>query len=315
MLPTFLIIGAQKCGTSALYDLLAQHPDVYMAPHKEPHFFAWFGRPYDLTGPAARRAAWQIVHRREDYEALFDGARPDQARGEASTGYMQEPVAAGHIADTIPDVRLIAVLRDPVARAWSAFHHARRDGVEPLDDLLAAVAAEPERIQQRWRGMTYYVTTGLYARALRPFLQRFPPHQLRLYLLDDLRRDPTAVLRDMFDHIGVDPDAEIDTARRAGAGRIVRSPRLDLAARRSAPARWLRRHLPEAPLRRLYALINQRPDTGVPTHVRRELAPRFAPDIAELSALLGRDLSAWLHGGPVPPAPDGTVGHHPRVTR
>lgn len=311
MLPTFLIIGAQKSGTTTLYEHLADHPEVFMSRVKEPHFFAWYGREYEMAGPRAADAAWQIVNRREDYERLFEGAGAAVARGEASSGYLQTPHAAANMREVVPEVRLIAVLRDPISRARSAFEHARRLGLEPLGDLSAALDAEPERIEADWSGMVRYVQTGRYADALAPFLDTFPVEQLRIYLTDDLARDPVGVLHDVQAHIGVSRrDPAVPDARH-NRGRAVRSPRVELALRGSRLVSGLRDRLPEGLLRRAYAAVNERQPEPLSPEVRGRLVAAFEDDVRRLSSWLGRDLTPWLRGERVPP-PDGPFGAVPR---
>lgn len=312
MLPSFVIIGAQKSGTTSLYHYLDEHPEVFMSRVKEPHFFAWEGQEYDLGGPNAEHAAWQIVSSREVYEDLFADGAGHAARGEASSGYLQTPHAADAMWRHAPDLRLIAILRNPVRRAHSAFLHARREGVEPLKDFEAALDAEPQRIQERWQGMVFYVTTGLYAAALAPYLDRFPPEQIRLYLSDDLQRDPVGVMQDVYRYVDVDAAFEPDVAQRHNTGRAVRSPAIHMFVRRVATRDTVRRALPKRLARGVYRVLNERQQDPLSSDLADRLATTFAPDLQELTRLMDRDLSPWLAGQAVPPPDDGVLGRHPR---
>lgn len=312
MLPTFVVIGAQKAGTTALYAHLAAHPGIHMSGLKEPHFFAWEGREFDLAGPRAEDAAWQIVNDLASYEALFDGARPDQPRGEASSGYLQAPHAAARMRDHVPDLRLVAILREPVSRAHSAFLHARRQGVEPLPRFEDALAAEPARVEQDWTGMVRYVTTGCYATALQPYLDAFPPGQLRVYLNDDLARDPGGVLADLYAFVGADPGFRPDVAERHNVGRAVRSPALDLLVRRTGLADLARTAVPERFARRVYGLLNEKRPDPVSDAARAWILERVGPEIEAMSGLIDRDLTPWVRGERVPPPADGQLGRTPR---
>lgn len=311
MLPTFLVIGAQKCGTTSLYHYLDAHPDVYMSRLKEPHFFAWEGRDFDLAGPNAADGAWQLVSSLEDYEALFAPGANHAARGEASSGYLQAPHAAEAMRRHAPNLRLVAIFRNPIRRAHSAFLHARRQGIEPLADFEAALNAEPQRRRDDWTGLVHYTSAGMYATALDPYLAQFPASQVRLYLNDDLQRDPVTLMQDLYGFIGVEPTVVPPVETRHNAGRAVRSPALDLFVRRTGLADLIRRAVPGSVARRVYGTLNERTPEPLPDHVAGRLARQFAPEVARLSRMLGRDLSGWFDGSGVPPPADGMLGRTP----
>src|SRR3712207_4104321 len=128
-LPNFLVIGAMKSGTTALYYYLEQHPEIYMSPVKEPNFFS------------QENAADTVTHI-GTYEQLFKGASGKKAIGEASHSYLYEPRAAAEIRRYVPKVKLIAILRNPIDRAYSHFLHMVRSGTEPLDDFAQALREE-----------------------------------------------------------------------------------------------------------------------------------------------------------------------------
>jgi hypothetical protein len=140
LLPTFLLIGAAKAGTTSLYHVLRDHPQVWMSPVKEPHYFSVAER----DRPAGGYWPGGTVNRWADYVGLFDGARPDQARGEASVEYLHAEGVPLAVRACLPDVRLVAVLRHPVDAAWSRYWMAVRDGqtTRPFEALLDE---EPER--------------------------------------------------------------------------------------------------------------------------------------------------------------------------
>ena len=119
-LPDFLVVGAPKSGTTSLYRYLEGHPDVYLSPVKEPRYFAFPDTPPRFVGPGAKDLNREIVWREDDYRALFAGRQPHhRAGGEASATYLWAPGAAERIARTVPESRLIAILRQPADRAFS----------------------------------------------------------------------------------------------------------------------------------------------------------------------------------------------------
>ena len=302
MLPNFLILGAAKAGSTSLYRYIGQHPDVFMSPSKEPDFFVWAGKNVDIRGPEAERVRQRVVPHLADYRELFGAANRETALGEASTAYLYTPDAPLHIRKHIPEAKLIAILRNPIDRAYSAFLHARRAGYEPLADFEEALAAEPIRIRDRWGGLTHYTTVGMYAQQLERYTSVFPQEQIRIYLYEDMVRDPCAVVQDAFGFLDVDPTFEPHIMRPQNKGVVVRSRRLH-SLMSLEKTRSIARHLLPSGLRSsLYFAIRRRnrlPIDPIRPQVRASLAHLFEPEIARLSRMLGRDLSPWLESGEV----------------
>ncbi|HEX9660552.1 MAG TPA: sulfotransferase [Rhodothermales bacterium] len=162
-LPDFLVVGAAKSGTTSLYHLLRQHPDVFMSAVKEPGFFALKNRDLQFNGPGDMNAIGRCsVNSLETYTALFDEAGSGVAAGEASNIYLYSPEAPPAIKAAIPNVKLIAMLRDPVERAFSAYLMMLRDNRETLPFKLALAQAE-KRAGQGWSYMWQYQSGGRYA--------------------------------------------------------------------------------------------------------------------------------------------------------
>ena len=129
MLPSFLIIGAAKAGTTSLWDFLKAHPQVYMPDIKETNFFALEGTRADFKGPGDDECLNRLaVTDLESYERLFEGVTDQVAIGEASPLYLYHPEAPRRIKALIPHTRIVAILRNPTDRAFSSFMHLVRDG-------------------------------------------------------------------------------------------------------------------------------------------------------------------------------------------
>ncbi len=309
--PTFLIIGAAKAGTSAVFDQLGQHPGVFASPRKEPHFFAFEGEEVHFTTPPGvsdpmRRIA---ITGWPEYQALFEGADPSQASGEASTQYLYVPGTAERIHRRVPSVRLLCILRDPVSRAYSAYLHKRRDDQEPIEDFVEALRAEPRRIAENWGLLWRYADGGRYATQLKRYLRVFDREQLRVYLYDDLRRDPLGTVRDMYRFIGADDAFEPDVGRQRNVSGLHRSGalrRLYRAQKNPTAVRLAKALLPSGMRARI------KHDVLMPMH-QRDLRKPPLPDAArawlhqalddevrELQDLIGRDLGAWLERGSGP---------------
>jgi hypothetical protein len=265
--PNFFVVGAAKSGTTALYHGLLHHDDVYLTAPKEPHFFAYLADPVALghlypDETAARRR----------YGELFAGVSGEAAVGDASTTNLVVEGAAEVIAREVPGARIVAVLRQPVDRAFSQWRHFRVAGGEDLADFAEALRQEDARAAAG-RAFTYrYLGWGRYAGQLRPYVERFGRERVLVHLYDDLCADAAAVLRTTFRFLGVDESVDI--------------PPLGRFNEMQAPARvggW----------RSLIARRPPPPEPSLDPGLRAELTAGFEEEIAALEALIGRDLSAW----------------------
>jgi hypothetical protein len=230
-LPDFLCLGAQKAGTSTLYDLLRRHPEVALPAGKEVQYFSRHHH---------RPLRW--------YAARFAGARPDQRAGDLTPYYLFHPEAPGRISEALPHARLLVLVREPVARALSGYFHARRHGKEPLP-VEAAFEAEEARLRGAdlalaapggrhdahwWHG---YLARSRYDVQLARYRARFPASQLLVVRSEDLFADP-----------------EPTWARIQGfLGLTVAPPPVPLP--RSNPGRGEAEHVPEALRARLRASL------------------------------------------------------------
>jgi hypothetical protein len=295
-LPNFLIIGAAKCGTTALYSYLQQHPDVFLSPSKEPQFFAFEGETLRFRGPGVTINETAIT-RLDDYRALFADVRGESAIGEASALYLYVEKAADRIRRHLPEVRLIAILRNPVDRAYSSFMHLRREGREPITDFRAALAAESGRIRDDWGFLWRYRDMGRYHEKLRRYYDRFPREQIQVLLYDDFRADAPAAVRSVFRFLGVDEGFLPDTSLEHNVSGIPRSravydalwgkSRVGRALEQILPGRWLA----DVRARSASRLLRREP---LDPALREELIREWREDVLPLQDLIGRDLSRWL---------------------
>jgi len=306
MFPNLLLLGAAKSGTSSLYRYLGQHPQVFMSPFKEPTFFVWEGREYDIRGPGVEQIGKRMVKDIDSYLRLFSDGSRQRIRGEASTGYLHTPGVAERIRQHIPDAKLMAILRNPIDRAYSAFLHAQRLGLEPMSDFEQALDDEPHRVRTGWIGLTTYATVGMYAEQLERYVAVFPCHQIRIYLFEDLARDPIGLAQDAFRFLGVDDSFEPDVSMQANRGSAVRSVRLASVFSTLRATSFGRRSRLGRSVRTFVSGLNEKPKGQLTPNVRRRLAAVFEPDVDKLSRLLDRDLSPWLEGGTA-------VANHPGV--
>ncbi|MGI9659247.1 MAG: sulfotransferase family protein [Gaiellaceae bacterium] len=238
LLPSFLIIGAARAGTTSLYSYLVRHPSVRAPTHKELHFF-------DLN--YERGLDWYRRH----FPAVLPGNREGSLTGEASPYYLFHPAVPSRVAQTLPDVRLIALLRNPVDRAYSQHQLASRHGRDELS-FEQAVAAEPERLageSELSHRHHSYLARGLYAEQLERWYEHFPREQLLVLRSEDFFSDPPAIYADVL--------------------RFLELPPYEL---------------------REYRAYNQKPYDGLSPALREELERYFAGPNRRLADLLGRDL-------------------------
>jgi len=298
-LPNFLVLGAMKAGTTALYYYLRQHPQIYLnAGRKEAQFFCNEGRPPRFTGPGDDDVNRYVISSIDEYRQMFAGAGAEPAVGEVGTVYLYVPGSEERIRHHVPDARLFAILRDPVERAYSSFLHLARERLEPCRDFAEAVRREPERRRQGWSPHWHYLEAGFYADQVRRYLKAFDRHQLRFYLYDDYAANPVATLQDMFRFLRVDDAFVPDVRLRHNVAGVPRSHRLHHFLDRPHLVKRLLRPLLSSERRlavreRLRALNLRRPPR-LRREMRRHLIGVYQDDVHALEELLERDLSPWL---------------------
>jgi hypothetical protein len=302
-MPNFLIVGAAKSGTSALYAYLRQHPQVFGSEIKEPGFFAYESTPAQFAGPRASEGERQRITDLERYQALFRRVGEARAVGEASSIYLYSTTAPKRIHHYVPDVKLIALLRNPVDRAYSGYRYSIRDGKEPLGSFEEALAAETDRIAGNWHPIWHHKSLGFYAQQLKRYLQLFSRTQFRVYTYDSFQANPVKVLQDVYGFLGIDSGFVPDVRVRHNVSGTPRSPLLHSFLAHPSPfkdafkpllPRVVRHHL-----RRARSVIMERniipQGPRMAQETRRSLMQVFRDDILELQTLIDQDLSGWLN--------------------
>ncbi len=207
VLPDFIIAGAQRCGTTSLYNNLVQHPDVTSALVKEIHFFDVHFR----RGPS-----WYRSHFPSYLGAYLRRLRGRATvTGEASPYYLFHPHAARRVAATVPNAKIIVMLRNPIDRAYSHYQHERRRGFEPLD-FGAAIEAEQARMagelprmldNEEYDSFAYrhhsYLARGMYASQLRAWRALVPAERMLVLRSEDFYRDPRLTMREVATFLGL----------------------------------------------------------------------------------------------------------------
>ncbi len=296
-LPDFLIIGAARAGTTALHSYLRQSPDIFMPRHKEPNFFAFEGEALACKGPGAdfiNNSVTQLA----DYTALFDAAPADACLGEASPLYLFSPKAPERIAHHVPQVRMVAILRNPVEQAFSHYLYAAKYRIEPITDFTEALHREEERMALGWQPLFGYSRFPRYAEQLDRFFACFPREQLLIRTYEDYLSDPIRLIADILAHIGADATFRPDMSEKMNAGGVPKNAVFQDFLMKSNPlTRAIGLVVPKQARLRIrdrLAAINMRRDDKLPKAARTILLDRLADDIRRLGPMIGRDLGDWL---------------------
>jgi Sulfotransferase domain len=277
-LPTFVIAGAQKCGTTTLHQLVRRHPQVFMSTPKEVHFFDWH---WD------KGLDW--------YSAHFAPKPKHVHAGESSPTYMYDPETRERMIKTLPDAQVVVILRDPTERAYSHYWHSRRKGTEKIPSFEEALEREHRRVRSanvRTRARYSYLDRGHYIDQIEALEAAYGRDRLHVMLLEDLVADQESALAGLFSFLGVTtkPAARIEP-RKANAWR---PGKVAVAAGQPGPS--------AAPAAVAEAAAAEEDDEPVPpsagypsisAETRERLATYYRPYNERLEAWLGRDLSHW----------------------
>ena len=276
MLPNFLIIGVQKGATTWLANSLARHPDIFIPPQKELHFF---------HGHFDRGLSW--------YQAQFDDWTGQAAVGEATPGYIYYPEVPSRIRQTLgPDIKLIVSLRHPVDRAYSAFWMFLSRGIIPLEaDFSTCFYGDRHGLRQR----------GYYAVQLRRYLDHFPRQNFLILIYEELKQDNRQTLERCFEFLGVDRqfvDLAMQNRRNNKAIEVSRFHypvwKIRRMLRKSLPYN-LDRLLADLGRRIFNRLPKQKAYRPLDPSLRQELLQEYRADIEQLEEILGREMSIWYH--------------------
>ena len=277
-LPNFFIVGAAKAGTTSLYEYLGAAPGVYMSPVKEPHYFA----PNVWTNQPDKRVVDLAA-----YRALFQEAGGKDVVGEASPFYLWDPDSPALIQETVPEARIIVVLRDPVERAFSHYLMEVGSGSETLP-FYEALRSNARQLDDTWGVGRHYLEMGQYSRQVRRYSDTFGDSKVKVVFFEDFKEDAGAVIKEVLWFLGVErrgviPEAEVHNA--------FASPRGPWARRFifSRSARRLARPLIPGPLRQLVwrrLLLKPGAKPEMPPEARDFLRSYYQEDVGMLQDML-----------------------------
>jgi hypothetical protein len=300
--PDFLIIGAPKAGTTALHGALARHPEVFVSTPKEAKYFLCDDAPPpDWRGPGDKHSQQEWIWRRSEYEALFSDAPAGAARCESTPFYLWSYGAHRRIAELLPDVKLIAVVRDPIERAYSNWMHLWCDGLEPESDFMTAFGLERERVHRGFAPFWRYRELGLYGQQLRHLFEYVDPARVLVMRYRELIEDPRGAVDRACRFLGIATGRVSEIPSDNARTYVEPSWRTRTLGPVIRGGAWLGQFAPPQLWRRASpALIRQLRGRGeahrplLSEEHRSRLIDVFAEDIALLAELTGRDFSQWL---------------------
>lgn len=293
-----MLIGAARSGTTAIARFLEQHPEVFVCDPKEPHFLALGKSDTEFKGPGDELMMNRVLVRDVDeYSKLFLPDRPCKAIGEGSVStlyYAQESIPA--IKEHASSAKLIAVLRNPIDRAYSSFMYTTSRGFEPLEDFEQALDEEPNRIEQDWHHIWHYTQMGFYTSQLEAFFEQFDRQQIKIVLFDDFQAKPAEVLSDLFQFLGVDsafqPDVNAEVNRSGVPRNRIIGGAINFVYRQWYLKNMLKAIIPPSMRDSIRNASLSRPAMSSRAYAR--LSELYSEEITSLSKLLDRDLTAWL---------------------
>lgn len=297
--PTFLVIGAARSGTTLLTHVLGRHPDVFLTDPKEPHFLAFAGQAVDFAGPGDADTINRFaVTDEQHWRQLFAPGSNSRHRGEGSvtTLYYAEQ-AISNIRTHCPDVKMIALLRDPVDRAFSAYSYLVGRGWE-TESFERGLELEQQRRAMRWHHLWHYTSMGFYSRQLAPFIEAFGRDRLLVVGYEDLVAQPALRLKEIFDFLGLDQHgidalgAEVNVGGRPHSRTMTRA--MNWLRRRERPRAVVRAVVPF----RLREWVRRRnlERMELPGPTRPMLESMYAEERDALVELLGHDAPSWARG-------------------
>ena len=291
-LPDFLIIGGAKSGTTTLYQYLCRHPQVYMSTPKEPDFFA-------VDAQYAKGMDW--------YSSLFSEARADQICGEASTTYsrwQQHPQAAERIAQALPDVKLIYIMRHPVDRAYSFYVHKYKEGFRHKAESTVLDTFEKTIKQQ-----SEFLDSSYYMEQIDKFLPFFPRESFLFLLMEDLIYRPAETLKTILNFINVDSDINLIQDELVVANKAQDHPEWFIRQQMMSPLKnisgvpQIKALFPKKIRDRIYQVVKKvryqkwREQQYLPPpmlpETRQILLEQYLQPTQKLAEFLQRDLSHW----------------------
>lgn len=292
-LPSFLVIGPPKCGTTSLHEYLRQHPNISLPTRKETHFFICDRDSNNLVDDYYGRVLKNAIFSLEEYLADFEPKAEPVTYGEVCPSYIHFENASVNIKRYIPDAKIMAILRNPVDRFYSSYHYRRlkRSGMSEFTEIVDSIRNNTMDIHTQ-----RFLDIGLYYKHLMRYYEKFPRENIKILIFDDLSKRPRKLMNSIMEFIGLEefPFNLEQIFNRTGNAKF---GWLYKHLRGSTTANFLRKNLPTKlyqNTRQLGEKILLRPSDPIPEPERKYLQEFFREDLLKLQELIQLDLSDWL---------------------
>lgn len=311
-LPTFLIVGAVKAGTTSLHEYLQMHPEVFMSPVKETNFFSdadmlfeHFNVDYRqdvnvnldkyLDGPMDKKIHIAHVRTPDQYRKLYRDVKNEKAIGEVSNSYLYLPSTPKAIKNMLPDVQIVMILRNPVERLFSQYLMNLKLGKITEKDLLKEIAADQKKAIKGWGVSHLYLEVGSYFEQVKRYYDTFSQEQIKVILFDDFKIDAKGTMADLFSFLHVDANYQLDMSQRFNEAGMPRFGKLNYWLTQIGVYGLVKKIFSPELKEKIKGLIYTK--NNIPTITEAEktyLINYYREDITALSKLINRNLSAWL---------------------
>lgn len=298
--PDFFIVGAPKCGTTAMHTYLKQHPDIFMSEYKEPHYFG-----SDLKLDTNERTL-------ERYLSLFKNAGNEKRIGEASPSYLYSKRAAYEIKEFNEKSRIIIIIRNPIEMLYSVYYHRLYAGSEKLKNFEDAIFSNGDKVKkfrskvERKIGMRLpdYLKVPKFSEQIKRYFDVFGRDRVHVIIFDDFKKDIEQIYRKVLDFLDVDetyrPEFYIVNPNKRSRSRFIKNllkiNNLTCANKPGKIKTLAKKFLLLVRVKRKIEGFNtvyfQRPEMDPET--RKKLQIEFTHDVEQLSKLLERDLTHWV---------------------
>ncbi len=311
--PNLFLVGAPKAGTTSIYRFLQSHPDIFMSPIKEPHYFSKdiksekFSKDYSKRNyinldqyfsnnklPNIQIAFLENYHQ---YMELYRDKKDEKYFGEGSTGYLFSRVAAKEIYNFNPDAKIIMILRNPVERTFSHWRMDSRAGYSRSDNFYKDIIFDYSLEDNTWGGVSStYIQLGLYSQQVKRYLEYFPKENVKIFFYDEFEKNPEDIKKELFNFLNVQ-DVDIDFSKRYNTDFKARNFLIHFLFKKyRSQTHFFKNIIPKkikSFLKNIFfqqSISNHHP---INKDVRMKILSLFLHDISNLEKIIDKDLSTW----------------------
>lgn len=311
-LPDFIVVGANKGGTTSIYHYLQQHPQVYLSPIKEPHYFSkdidvqLFNREFAqnklqdiqkyVDGDMQEEYHAAFIRNPEQYRKLFKNVKDEKAVGELSTSYLYSAVAAEEIKKELGDIRIIICLRNPVERAYSHYRMNIWTGNNNEFDFYKALLADYHHIPKAWGNAHLYVEIGMYYEQVKRYIDMFGRDNVKIIFTEDMRDDAQGVVKELYRFVGVDDQFTADTSKKYNEVYTPKFRNFTYTLNKLGIRTVFKKLAPQGLKNFIVKVLfrSKKEKGAISPEAKQFLLEKYTDDIKKLSVLLDKDLSHWL---------------------